>query len=178
MKSDDIKRDLAALKTEITALVQDKLAKRGDSAERLRRSQELNARFTELKSGVDALSPSDRRALEQEVWRTQRDLIFLLAQTPPPDLAGEARQLDNEAMELAKDLFSGAGDKAVYQQKAQALRKRLAELLAREGNRTPDAQRALSDAKLDIDYVARGGEGLISTHLAQVLRGIQPSKKP
>lgn len=178
MKSDDIKRDLETLRAEVTALVQAKLAKQGDSGERLRRSQEINARFTQLKSAVEALSPPDRRALEQEVWRVQRDLIFLLAQTPPPDLTSEARQLDNQAMELAKGLFSGTGDKADNQQKAQALRKRLDELLNREGNREPDAQRALSDAKLDIDYVARGGEGLISTHLAQVLREIQQSKKP
>jgi hypothetical protein len=83
-------------------------------------------------------------------------------------LEQEVHLFSNEAFDLAKDFVAGKDADALKEQ-ARKLEPRVPELAARAKNADPayrpDLNRALADARLDLDYVLAGGNRPSSTRL-------------
>ena len=78
-----------------------------------------------------------------------------------PALLVDAHRFSNEAFALAKACVTGETDADELKARAAELKARLPELAAGiesvPDEYRPDINRALADARLDLDYVAAGG---------------------
>jgi hypothetical protein len=89
-------------------------------------------------------------------------------QTDSMALEQEVHLFSNQAFDLAKDFVAGK-DAAVLKEQARKLEPRVPELAARAKTADPayrpDLNRALADARLDLDYVLADGGRPSSTRL-------------
>ncbi len=89
-------------------------------------------------------------------------------QTSDMELEQEVHLFSNEAFSLAKDLVAGK-DAEALKVRAHTLEPRVPELADRakaaDPAYRPDLNRALADARLDLDYVLAGGNRPSSTRL-------------
>lgn len=177
MNKKDLNQTVDDLKMEVKQLTQEALADSGDKAERWQRAQEIKALMPELKERVLAHTGTNRLDLESDILELEHNLIFLTADQNKPDdlrsepetLAQSTRTLYSESFELAKSFSGTEGDHEAMQRRGQEMQNERDDLLRRGASQDPELQRLLSEASLDIDYVARGGNSPMSTRLAYYL---------
>lgn len=84
----------------------------------------------------------------------------------PESARYQAHKLSLETFNLAKDMVAGVGEAPANLARVQALKDRCAALRRRTDSADPDAQRYLSEADLDLDYLLRGQRGPLSVRLS------------
>jgi hypothetical protein len=177
MNEKGLKQTVDDLKIEVKQLTKEALANSGDKAASWQRAHEINELMPELKEQASAITGTNRLVLEADLLELEYNLIFLTAdqnkpdelKTEPETLEQSVRLLYAESFELAKKYSGIEGDHEAMQKRGQEMQRERDDLLRRGGSQDPELQRLLSEASLDIDYVARGGNSPMSTRLAYYL---------
>lgn len=168
--SNTLNNTIAELAIEVKQLTAEALAKEGDKLARWQRAQEIREQSDDWDA---AALPS---AAQEDLNLIKRNLIFLLAESNKPDelktgeesVEASVRRIHTQSLRVARDFGLSEENRQALRREAESLHEELM-ALAREGaNKTPDWQRMLSEAKLDLTYVTSDGKRPHSTRLAHV----------
>jgi len=173
MDSDALYQSLLKIKDEVHNLVREELEEIGDQSARSLIARKYSEEVPSLRTQVASTSEEQRPRLENMLRAIDNDLIFLLysanqtasREAKAQDPINIIRQFSEDVFTLAKAFVNKEVSLTDTQQRVKEFDIRFKELAKLPGHETPECQRLLSEADLELTFIYNGGKGATSLRL-------------
>jgi Mg2+ and Co2+ transporter CorA len=164
-------KELEKLRLDAAQLADDALNHRQTADQLDTELRRMEERIVDIELSLEAAPETYYDAIEAAVNDIERNMIFVreIIKAPNSDPLSEAQQINAEAYNLALAMLDGRSPPEECRSESERLSADLRELLAVKSE-SADVQRLLSEAALELHFVAQNGKASTSSRVAQYMR--------